>query len=142
VSTGTTPTSKSPQFSPSGLLKRPTTRSVRILHHILTTRMELWGFIKSSELYQSVHMKLSLYLSFYLKHRLRGYMVGTTVGFWVEIVEALAPQSHHRTPQKCLHYHTRSYFSHRHVTGSNHPLNRGLRCYCQGKVPRVPWVSG
>jgi hypothetical protein len=52
---------------------------------------ELWGFIKSLVLYQSIHMKLSLYLSFYLRHSLRSYMVGTTAGFPVEIVEALAP---------------------------------------------------
>jgi hypothetical protein len=47
---------------------------------------------------QVVHMELSLNLSFYLKRNLEGYMVGTTVGFPVEIVEALAPQPHHRIP--------------------------------------------
>jgi hypothetical protein len=36
-------------------------------------------------------MKLSLRLSFYLRHSLRGYTVDTTVGFPVEIMEALAP---------------------------------------------------
>jgi hypothetical protein len=41
--------------------------------------MELRGFIKSSALYQSVHMKLSLRFSFYLKHNLEGYMEGTIV---------------------------------------------------------------
>jgi hypothetical protein len=39
----------------------------------------------------SVHMELSLRLSFYLRHSLRGYMVGTTVVFPVKIMEALAP---------------------------------------------------
>jgi hypothetical protein len=39
-------------------------------------------------------MKLSLCLSFYLRRSLGGYTVGTTAGFPVKIVEALAPQSH------------------------------------------------
>jgi hypothetical protein len=38
-------------------------------------------------------MQLSLGLSFYLKRSLRGNMVGTTTGFQVKIVEALAPQT-------------------------------------------------
>jgi hypothetical protein len=33
-------------------------------------------------------MKLGIRLSFYLKHSLRGYTVGTTVGFLGNIVEA------------------------------------------------------
>jgi hypothetical protein len=61
-------------------------------HHILTARMELWGFIKSSAQNKAVHMELSLRLSFYLKRNLGGYTVGTTTGFSVEIVEALALQ--------------------------------------------------
>jgi hypothetical protein len=56
--------------------------------------MESWDFIKSSVLYLSVHMELSLCLRFYLRRSLRSYMVGTTVGFPVKIMEALAPQSH------------------------------------------------
>jgi hypothetical protein len=36
-------------------------------------------------------MELSLHLSFYLRHNLEGYTVGTTAGFPIEIVEALAP---------------------------------------------------
>jgi hypothetical protein len=56
--------------------------------------MELWDFIKLSILYLSVYMKLSFHLSFYLRHSLGGYMVGTTAGFPVEIVEDLAPQSY------------------------------------------------
>jgi hypothetical protein len=35
-------------------------------------------------------MKLTLCLSFYLRHGLRGYTVGTTAVFLVKIVEALA----------------------------------------------------
>jgi hypothetical protein len=84
------PTSKFPQFIPSRLSKHLRTRSVQILHHNLTTQMVPWGLIKSSALYQSVHMELSIRLSFYLRRSLRGYMVGTTAGFPAKIVEALA----------------------------------------------------
>jgi hypothetical protein len=42
-------------------------------------------------LYLLVHMELSLRLRFYLRRNLEGYMVGTTVGFPIEIVEALTP---------------------------------------------------
>jgi hypothetical protein len=34
-----------------------------------------------------------LCLSFHLRHSLGGYTVGTTVGFWVKTMEALAPQT-------------------------------------------------
>jgi hypothetical protein len=53
--------------------------------------MEPWGFIKLSVQAYTLHMKLSLCLSFYLRHSLRGYMVGTTTGFLVKTMEALAP---------------------------------------------------
>jgi hypothetical protein len=36
-------------------------------------------------------MEFSLRLSFYLRCSLGGYMVGTTAGFLVKIMEALAP---------------------------------------------------
>jgi hypothetical protein len=36
-------------------------------------------------------MELSLCLSFYLRRSLGGYTVGTTMGFLVEIVQALTP---------------------------------------------------
>jgi hypothetical protein len=62
------------------------TGSVRIPHHILTTWTEPWDFIKSSALYLSVHMEPQV------------YMVGTSMGFPVEIVEGLAPQFHHANP--------------------------------------------
>jgi hypothetical protein len=75
-------------------MKHLRTESVQILHNILTTRMESWDFIKSSALYLSIYMELSLRLSFYLRCSLGGYTVGTTIGFPVEIVEALGPQSH------------------------------------------------
>jgi hypothetical protein len=87
----TMPTSKSPLFSPSGLSKHLRTGLVRLSHHFLTTRMEPWGFIKLSVQAYTLHMKLSLCLSFYLRHSLRGYMVGTTTGFLVKTMEALAP---------------------------------------------------
>jgi hypothetical protein len=46
-------------------------------------------------------MELSLRLSFYLRRSLEGYTVGTTMGFPIEIVEALAPQPHRQIPWKC-----------------------------------------
>jgi hypothetical protein len=46
-------------------------------------------------------MELSLHLSFYLSRSLGGYIVGTTAGFLVETVKALARRSHHQTMQKC-----------------------------------------
>jgi hypothetical protein len=46
----------------------------------------------SSALNRTVHLQLSLCLSFYLRRSLGGYTVGTTARFRVEIVEALAPQ--------------------------------------------------
>jgi hypothetical protein len=95
------PTSKFLQLGPSGLLKHPRMGSVQMVGHTLTTWMESWGFIKPLVQNKAVHMKLSLCLCFYLRHSHGGYMVGTAVGFPVEIVEALGPQSHHRTPWKC-----------------------------------------
>jgi hypothetical protein len=71
-SSGTTPTGKSPQFSPSGLSKHLRTGSVRMPHHILTTRMEPWGFIKSSTQTYIAHMKLSLRLCFSAQAKPRG----------------------------------------------------------------------
>jgi hypothetical protein len=68
---------------------------VRIPHHILITQTKLWDFIKLSALYLSVHMELSLRVSFYLRRSLRGYTLGTTAGFPFKIMEALAPQSYH-----------------------------------------------
>jgi hypothetical protein len=55
-------------------------------HHILTTRMERWGFIESSVENKALHMELSLRLSFYHKRKLGG----ATVGFPVKIMETLA----------------------------------------------------
>jgi hypothetical protein len=49
-------------------------------------------------------------------------------------VDALATQSHRRIQQKCPLYHTSTYFAHRQVTGSVHPLNGGLRGYCHGNL--------
>jgi hypothetical protein len=67
---------------------------VRVLHHILTTRMELRGFIKSSAQNNVIHMELRLRLSFFLKRSLEGYTLGTTTGYPVKTMEALAPRSH------------------------------------------------
>jgi hypothetical protein len=46
-------------------------------------------------------MELNLHLIFYLRRSLEGYKVGITAGFQVEIIEALATQSHCQIPQKC-----------------------------------------
>jgi hypothetical protein len=74
---------------------------VQMLHHILTTQMEPRGLIKLSASNQVVCTEISLCLSFYLRCSLGGYMLRTTAGFSIEIVEALAPQPHHRIPLKC-----------------------------------------
>jgi hypothetical protein len=52
--------------------------------------MEPWGFIKSPTQNKAVYMELNLHLSFYLRHNLGGYTVGTTAGFPVKTLEALA----------------------------------------------------
>jgi hypothetical protein len=84
-----------PQLSPFRLSIQLKTGLVQMPHHILTTQTEPWNFINSSVIYLSVHMELSLFLSFfYLRRSLGGYTVTITTGFPVEIVEALAPQSH------------------------------------------------
>jgi hypothetical protein len=49
---------------------------------------------------KEVHMELSIRLSFQLRRSLGGYTVGTTMGFQVKTVEALAPQPHHRIPSR------------------------------------------
>jgi hypothetical protein len=92
-------------------------------HHILTTQAEPWDFIKSSAFYLSVHMELSLHLSFYHRCSLGGYTVGTTVGFPVKIVEALAPQSRSQIPRKCPQYHMSTYSAQHRVNGSGCSLN-------------------
>jgi hypothetical protein len=53
--------------------------------------MESWGFIKLPVQNKALHMELSPRLSFQLNRSFRGYKVGTTVGFRVATVEALAP---------------------------------------------------
>jgi hypothetical protein len=73
------PTRKSLQFSPSNLLKHLWTGPVRAPHHILTTQTEPRGFVKSPMQNKVVYMELSLRLSSYLRHSLRGYTVGTTM---------------------------------------------------------------
>jgi hypothetical protein len=65
-------------------------------------------------------------------------MVGTTVGFPIETMEALAPRSRRRIPQKCPQYYMGTYLVHRQVTGSVHSLDGRLRGYYRGLVLRVP----
>jgi hypothetical protein len=57
------------------------------LHQVISTK-------------QVVHTELSLRLTFQLRHSLEGYTVGTTAGFPIETVEALAPRSHHLIPRR------------------------------------------
>jgi hypothetical protein len=142
MSSWTTLISMSPQLSPSGFTYHLRTGLVQILHHFLTTQTKLWDFIKSSVLYLLVHMKFSLRFSFYLKHSLGGYTVGTTMGFPVGIVLAVAPQSHHRILWKCPQYHMSTYSAHHRVTGSGHPLNRGVDGYYWCNIPWAPWATG
>jgi hypothetical protein len=123
-------TSKFPQFSPSRLSKHLRTGLVQILHHILTTQRESWGFIKSSAPYQSIHMKLSFCLSFYLRRNLGGYTVDITAGFPAKIREALALQSRHRISRKCPQYHMGTCSA-----TVEWPVDGGLEGYCQGRYP-------
>jgi hypothetical protein len=88
-------TSKFLQLSASRISKHLRMGLVQMPHHILTTWTEPWGFIKSSASNQAVHMLHSLLLSFYLRRSLEDYTGGTTVGFPVEIMEALGPQPRH-----------------------------------------------
>jgi hypothetical protein len=81
-------TSNFPQLSPSRISKHSRMGSVQMSCHTLTTHTEPWSFIKPSAQNKVVHMKLGIRLSFYLRHSLRGYTVGTTVGFLGNIVEA------------------------------------------------------
>jgi hypothetical protein len=82
-------------------------------------------------------MQLSLRLSFYLRCSLGGYTVGTTVGFWVEIVVALAPQisplNHAEVPAIAYEH-----LSHLPSRGRSfyRPLNGRLGGYWWGKIPR------
>jgi hypothetical protein len=115
---------------------------VQIPYHILTIQMESWGFIKSSALYQSVQMELSLCLSFYLMHNLGGCTMSTTMRFPAKDVEALAPQSCHRILQKYPQYYLRTCSAHHQVTGFVHPLNGGLGGYYRGIISWVLWVAG
>jgi hypothetical protein len=69
-------------------------------------------------------------------------MVGTTVGFQIEIVEALALQSHRRILHECPPEHLSTGSAHRRVTGSGHPLDGGLGGCYQGNITQVPWATG
>jgi hypothetical protein len=51
-----TPTSRSPQFSPSRLLKHLRMESVHTPHHILPIRTEPWDFVISLAQNKAIHM--------------------------------------------------------------------------------------
>jgi hypothetical protein len=81
-------------------------------------------------------MQLSLCLSFHLRRSLGGYTMGTTMGFWVEIVEALAPQTSPPNPVEVPtvayeHLFRLQFRGHFFITRSN-GRHRG---YYQGKIP-------
>jgi hypothetical protein len=101
--------------------------SVGIPHYILTTRTEPWGFIKLIALYLSVLMQLCLCLSFYLRRSHVGYIVGTTKGFPIEIMDALAPESHRQISWKCPHYYMSTCSVHRRVIDSTTHSTEGSR---------------
>jgi hypothetical protein len=87
-------------------------------------------------------MQLSLHLSFHLRHSLGCYMVDTTVGFQVEIVEALAPQALPPNLAEvptvvCEHLFCLPLRGHFFVTHSN----RSHRGYCQDKIPQYHGTS-
>jgi hypothetical protein len=80
-------------------------------------------------------MQCSLHLSFHLRHILGSYTVGTTIGFRVKTVEALAPQTSPLNPVELLavayeHLFYLPFRGHLFVTRSN-GRHRG---YCQGKI--------
>jgi hypothetical protein len=82
-------------------------------------------------------VQLSLRLSFHLRHSLRDYTVGTTTGFWVETVEALALHTSLPNPIE-VHAVANEHLScfplrgHFFVTLSN-GRHEG---YCQSKIPQ------
>jgi hypothetical protein len=132
---------KLPWFSHSRLSKHPWTGSVHSSHHLLTIWMEPWDFIKSSAHTYKVYMELKLCLSFQPRHSLGGYMVATTAGFWVVILEALASWSHFQISRWFPQYHMSTYSTSYRANGSGHLLDGRLRGYYQGLVPRVPCVT-
>jgi hypothetical protein len=88
-------------------------------------------------------MQLSLRLSFHLRHRLGGYTVGTTLGFQVEIVEALAPQTSPLNPTEvptvaCEHLFRLLLRGPFFLTHSN---GRHMGC-CWGKLPQCQPGTG
>jgi hypothetical protein len=73
---GLCPLAKYSLFSPSGLSKHPRMGSAQKPRHLMRTRMELWGFIKSSTENKAIHMEVSHHLSFQLRRNLGGYRGG------------------------------------------------------------------
>jgi hypothetical protein len=64
MNSGTAPTRQVPVVQPLRDTETPADGVVRMSHHLLTTRTELWGFIKLSAQNKAVHMELSIRLSF------------------------------------------------------------------------------
>jgi hypothetical protein len=128
-------------LSPSGFLKHLRMGLVCMPHPVLTTQTKPWGFIKLSVKIYTVHMELGLRLTFQLRCDLRGYTMGTTTGFLVITMDALAPWPHLRNPQRHLQYHMSTYSAFHRVNISGHPLNGRLGGYYRGLVLRVTGYS-
>jgi hypothetical protein len=69
-------------------------------------------------------------------------MVGTTAGFQVEIIEALAPQSHYQISRKPTVTIGNTFSASHRGDTFYRVLNGSLMGYCEGKIPRVPRVIG
>jgi hypothetical protein len=134
------PTNESMQFSRSGLLKHLTTGSVRTPHHFLTTWTESCGFIMSLMQSYTVHMKLTLRLSFLAQVQPRGLHGGHHRGISNIDHGGLSPKI---TPLNPAVAPTTSYEYLFCLPSSDWlwpPTRWKARGYCQGLVPRVLWV--
>jgi hypothetical protein len=89
VNSETTPTRQVSIIQPLRVIKTPADGvDVQVAPPFDT---EPWGIMKSSAQNKAIHMELSIRLSFQLRRSLGGYTVGTTAGFQIETMEALAP---------------------------------------------------
>jgi hypothetical protein len=113
----------SPLFSPSRLSKHPRTGSVCTSHHLRQPRQDCGASLSH-------------------QCKTKQYTGGTTTRFWVMTMEALAPWPHHRIPHRYPQYHMSTYSTSHWVNSPEHLLDRRLRRYCRGHVPRVPRVTG
>jgi hypothetical protein len=57
-------------------------------------------------------------------------------------MQALAPWPHHQIPLQYPQWQMSTWSTSRQVNGPGQPLDRRLRSYCQGPVPRVTQAMG